>query len=187
VEGIAMAVVRSVAPRGRGRVSFVMGVVLPTVLILIGNWPGRTVAQGPGMSPGAGRLSQAVQEKERLEVELETTIGELNRAIAETEQALARLKIARGAARESLRAIRGEIVRPAVLPVPRGALHEKDSLYERGILLFPDSVEKAMMGERVRQSHNLPHRIMGEPRGELAPDAIRIVPHETAPLRNPDE
>ena len=147
-----MAAVRSVGPRRCGRGSVVAVVVVPAVLILVAISPGPTVAQGPGMHPGkAVRSPRIVEEKERLEIELETTIGELNRAIAETEQALARLKGARGAARESLRAIRGEIARPTVSRLPEGSLRERDPLYRRGILLFPDDVEKAMMGERHSQ------------------------------------
>ena len=96
-------------------------------------------------APPAAKLAPsppAVDRADRLEAELEATIAELDKVIAEAKQTLVRLESVRQGAQESLCAIRGETNRPTASRSPEPSLHEK------GILHFPEEVEKAMMGDR---------------------------------------
>ena len=114
--------------------------LLLSLLILLLGTPRSTAAAPPAAELAPSRPT--VNRADRLEAELEATIAELDKVIAEAKQALARLKSVRQGAQDSLCAIRRETDRPTASRSPEPSLHEK------GILHFPEEVEKAMMGDR---------------------------------------
>jgi hypothetical protein len=145
--------------------------VLLSMLIVLAHCSLLSAADPPVARPRPPeRFDQGPNPSELLEIELETTIGELNKAIAQTEAALANLRTAREVARARLRATRHEIDRSQLPRLPDNSLHG------RRLFFFPEEIEKAMMGEGHQKAMT---RERNEPR---ASEPIFVPPQSFAPL-----